>query len=87
MKGDAMTSLQARAEEMMENVRPICHRNNSEISWEQFIVTIKSCEVVAWSFDCLTCDRVDCQLLSAQPCNSIVEYRGWEDRDSSDLPT
>ena len=73
-----MTSLRARAEEMMQNVRPICHRNDSDISWEQFIVTVKSCEVVAWSFDCLTCDRVNCPLLSSKPCGSVVEYVGWD---------
>lgn len=73
MKGKWMTSLIARAEEFMEDVKLICQNNNNSaaISWEKFIVTVKKSEVVAWSFDCLTCDHVNCPLNSSSSCNSV----------------
>lgn len=55
-----MTNLAARAQELVENVKPACRQNDDGIAWERFIVTVKSKEVVAWSFDCLTCDRSTC---------------------------
>ncbi len=66
-----MTSLIARAEEFMEDVQIVCKNRNSSISWDKLIVTIKSNEVVAWSFDCLTCDRSSCPLNSSMSCSSI----------------
>ena len=55
----------------MEDVKIVCKNCNSSISWDKFIVTIKSNEVVAWSFDCLTCDHSSCPLNSSMSCNSI----------------
>ena len=67
-----MTSMTARAEEFMQDVKLICQKNSSAIFGEKFIVTIKKSEVVAWSFDCLTCDHVNCPLYSSKPFNTVT---------------
>jgi len=72
MKGYLMTSLTARAEEFMQDVKLICQKNSSTIFGEKFIVTIKKSEIVAWSFDCLTCDHVNCPLYSSKPFSTVT---------------
>ncbi len=57
-----MTSLHERALKLIENITPICPKNLQNLFWEEFIITIKSEEVIAWSFNCLTCDQKHCPL-------------------------
>lgn len=66
-----MTSLVARAEEFMEDTKLVCKNSNSSVSWDKFIVTIKKNEVIAWSFDCLTCEHSSCPINPSMSCNSI----------------
>lgn len=60
-----MTGLQERAHELVENISTICPKSFPGFFWEEFIITIKHGEVIAWSFNCLTCDQNECPLLSA----------------------
>lgn len=59
-----MMRLQERAHELIENITPICPNSNPGLFWEDYIVTIKSGEVVYWPFNCLTCDKIDCPYFS-----------------------
>ena len=67
-----MTGLQERAHELLENITPVCPKNFPGLFWEEFIITIKHGEVVAWSFNCLTCEQNDCPLFSNLPKDSFV---------------
>ena len=66
-----MTGLQERAHELVENISPICPKNYPGLFWDEFIITIKSGEVIAWSFNCLICDQLDCPLFSNLEKNQL----------------
>ncbi|MCD6165592.1 hypothetical protein DRQ15_05465 [candidate division KSB1 bacterium] len=59
-------TLQERAQELYENVHPICRQKNDySIAWEKFIITVKNNEVVAWPLECLACTQKNCPCYSA----------------------
>jgi len=62
-------SLYERALELMEDVQPPCYcRSYAGYLAGYYIITIKKCEVVAWSLDCLLCPRTDCILKLTTSC-------------------
>ncbi len=61
-----MTSLQERAYELVENILPICPQSHPGLFWDKFIITVKNSEVIAWAFDCLICEQVNCPLFKRE---------------------
>jgi len=75
LKAMLMTGLQERAYELVENISPVCPKSYPGLFWEEFIITIKSGEVIAWSFNCLVCDQTNCPLfgnLNHQHANNNI---------------
>ncbi len=70
-----MTGLQERAHELVENISPICPKNYQNLFWEEFIITVKSGEVIAWSFNCLTCDQIKCPLFTNSTKTGFVKEK------------
>lgn len=58
-------SLTQKAQELLDEVYTTCPLEGGKIT-ERYIITIKSNEVVCWSFECLICPKTNCLSRSYQ---------------------